>query len=46
MAVSSSDVRARVRRHESIDGLVPAGVARLVAELGLYLDPVSPSRVP
>jgi nicotinate-nucleotide adenylyltransferase len=34
--VSSTGVRARVARGEPIDGLVPARVARLVAELGLY----------
>jgi len=34
--VSSSDVRARVARGEPIDELVPADVARLIAELGLY----------
>jgi nicotinate-nucleotide adenylyltransferase len=35
IAVSSTDVRARVARGESIDGLVPAAVARLIGELGL-----------
>ena len=34
--VSSTDVRARVRRGEPIDGLVPPAVAALIAELGLY----------
>jgi nicotinate-nucleotide adenylyltransferase len=36
LGVSSSDVRARAGRGESIDDLVPPPVARLVAELGLY----------
>lgn len=34
--VSSTAVRARAARGESLDGLVPPAVARLVAELGLY----------
>ena len=34
--VSSSEIRARVRRGEPVDELVPAPVARLIAELGLY----------
>jgi nicotinate-nucleotide adenylyltransferase len=34
--VSSSMVRERVARGESIDGLVPDAVARLIAERGLY----------
>lgn len=34
--VSSSDVRERVAAGAPIDALVPAEVARLVAELGLY----------
>ena len=37
--VSSSEIRERVQRGESIDGLVPPRVARLIAELGLYRDP-------
>ena len=36
--VSSSELRARVRRGESIEGLVPDAVARRIAELGLYRD--------
>jgi nicotinate-nucleotide adenylyltransferase len=36
LAVSSSDIRARVARGEPIHGLVPDAVARLVADLGLY----------
>ena len=34
--VSSTDVRGRVSRGESIDGLVPAGVVRLIRERGIY----------
>ncbi|MDX6512130.1 MAG: nicotinate-nucleotide adenylyltransferase [Gaiellaceae bacterium] len=34
--ISSREIRARVSRHEPIDDLVPAEVARLIAELGLY----------
>jgi nicotinate-nucleotide adenylyltransferase len=34
--VSSSEVRRRVAAGETIDELVPRGVARLIAELGLY----------
>lgn len=34
--VSSSEVRERVAAGEPIDELVPAGVARLIGELGLY----------
>jgi nicotinate-nucleotide adenylyltransferase len=34
--VSSSEIRERVARGESIDGLVPAAVAREIAEGGLY----------
>lgn len=36
--VASTEVRALVARGEPIDGLVPPGVAALVAELGLYRD--------
>jgi nicotinate-nucleotide adenylyltransferase len=36
--VSSSEIRARVSRGESIDGLVPPAVADAVARLGLYRD--------
>jgi nicotinate-nucleotide adenylyltransferase len=36
--VSSSDIRARVARGESIDGLVPVRVADAIARLGLYVD--------
>ena len=36
LAVSSSDIRARVARGEPIDDLVPEPVARLIAERGLY----------
>jgi nicotinate-nucleotide adenylyltransferase len=34
--VSSSDIRERVARGQSIDGLVPAGVAREISERDLY----------
>jgi nicotinate-nucleotide adenylyltransferase len=34
--IASSDVRARIQRGESIDDLVPSGVARLIRERGLY----------
>ena len=40
--VSSSEVRERVRRGEPIDQLVPASVARIVGELGLYRDVKTP----
>jgi nicotinate-nucleotide adenylyltransferase len=36
--VSSSEVRERVARGESIEGLVPARVADAITRLGLYLD--------
>lgn len=41
--VSSSEIRARVGRGEPIDGLVPAPVARLIVELGLYHGCLPPS---
>jgi nicotinate-nucleotide adenylyltransferase len=34
--VSSSEVRARIARGESIEGLVPSSVAEEIARLGLY----------
>jgi nicotinate-nucleotide adenylyltransferase len=34
--ISSRDIRDRVSRRESIDGLVPEGVAELIESLGLY----------
>ncbi|MDQ2984777.1 MAG: hypothetical protein M3R70_12790, partial [Actinomycetota bacterium] len=34
--ISSNEIRARVARGEPIDDLVPAPVAQLVSELGLY----------
>jgi nicotinate-nucleotide adenylyltransferase len=34
--VSSTDVRARARRREPLDALVPAAVAERIVELGLY----------
>ena len=36
LPTASTDVRARVARGEPVEGLVPAAVARLIAELGLY----------
>jgi nicotinate-nucleotide adenylyltransferase len=36
--ISSRDLRARVARGESIDGLVPAPVAGVIEEVGLYRD--------
>ncbi len=36
LAVSSTEVRERVARGESIDDLVPPGVAPLIAEFRLY----------
>jgi len=37
-AVSSSDIRGRLARRESVQGLVPAGVARYIAEHRLYAE--------
>jgi nicotinate-nucleotide adenylyltransferase len=39
VAVSSTEVRARVARGEPIGGLVPAGVADAIQHLGLYRTP-------
>jgi nicotinate-nucleotide adenylyltransferase len=39
VAVSSSEVRARVARGESIDGFAPRAVADAIARLGLYAAP-------
>ncbi len=44
LAVSSTDVRDRVARGEPIDDLVPAPVAALIDELGLYRAGVAGSR--
>ena len=38
LPISSRELRARVARGDPIDALVPADVAQLVAELGLYRD--------
>ena len=38
LPISSTDIRDRVRRGERIDNLVPARVAALIEELGLYRD--------
>lgn len=35
-AVSSSEIRARIRRGEPVDALVPPAVAAAIRELGLY----------
>ncbi len=35
-AVSSTDVRSRIERNESVSGLVPAGVLRYIEQHGLY----------
>jgi nicotinate-nucleotide adenylyltransferase len=37
--ISSSEIRARVARHERIDELVPARVAAEIERLGLYTGP-------
>jgi nicotinate-nucleotide adenylyltransferase len=37
--VSSSEIRARVARGESVDDVVPAKVAEAIARLGLYATP-------
>jgi nicotinate-nucleotide adenylyltransferase len=39
VSISSSEIRARVVRHEPIDDLVPGGVAAEIARLGLYTRP-------
>ncbi len=39
MTVSGSEIRARLARGDSIDGMVPAAVARYIAEHGLYRVP-------
>jgi nicotinate-nucleotide adenylyltransferase len=39
LPISSRDLRGRVARGQSIDGLVPPAVAELVSELGLYRTP-------
>ncbi len=38
LPVSSTQIRARVARGESVEGLVPPRVAGLIAERGLYRD--------
>jgi len=43
VAVSSTDVRARIASGKSVDELVPPGVALLLAELGLYQYPAASS---
>jgi len=39
LPISSRDLRDRVGRGEPIDGFVPAQVAKLISELGLYRHP-------
>jgi len=39
MTVSGSEIRARLARGDSIDGMVPAAVAGYIAEHGLYRVP-------
>ena len=39
MTISATEIRARVARHEPIDTLVPAEVARYIAQHRLYLTP-------
>ena len=39
VTISSSDIRARVAREESINGLVPPAVADAIGRLGLYVAP-------
>jgi len=39
LAISSTDIRDRVRAGEPISYLVPSGVAHLIAKHGLYVDP-------
>jgi nicotinate-nucleotide adenylyltransferase len=39
LPIASRDLRERVARGEPIDGFVPAEVAKLISELGLYRDP-------
>jgi len=50
LAISSTDVRARIAAGEAVDDLVPSAVARLVDELGLYraaaVDRSTESRLP
>jgi nicotinate-nucleotide adenylyltransferase len=36
LAISASEIRARVARGEDISGMVPAAVAQYIAEKGLY----------
>jgi nicotinate-nucleotide adenylyltransferase len=44
MDISSTDIRARIAQHESIDDLVPAGVARYIEQHRLYQEPPSQAR--
>jgi nicotinic acid mononucleotide adenylyltransferase len=39
IAISSSEIRDRVRRGEPVDDVVPASVAEAISRLGLYVAP-------
>jgi nicotinate-nucleotide adenylyltransferase len=39
VAISSSEIRARVARGESVDDVVPAAVAGAISRFGLYVTP-------
>lgn len=43
-AISSRQIRARAAAGESLDGLVPPGVARYIRDRGLYTGPVEDGR--
>jgi nicotinic acid mononucleotide adenylyltransferase len=42
LAISSKDIRDRVSRGESIEDVVPPGVAELIEARGFYRDSESP----
>ncbi len=46
LAISSSDIRRRVRDGSPIRYLVPDGVMHYIAKSGLYVDPADPTGVP
>ncbi len=41
LEISASDIRRRVARGEPVEGLVPAGVAEVIARHRLYRDPIA-----